>query len=221
MEQEFDLSMVPFLKDDGDKEDDAEIPLMQAKSTPQYRHRPHITCHSRLRNAKLLIVTLSAAVTILVVSTLFTWKIQRYRFSCGSSLQEAIANNCNFSVMQYAWIPSICYDPELEGSFEHFSDWKWYKDSEGTMLLSENEVRSGRLQDAYPPLSYDLHQCTYNWKRLRRALENREMVDDIIIDVEHSSWCSKLIMDQPNLISHPTDAIISHVTLKYAECLKI
>jgi hypothetical protein len=211
----------PLGLDDQRDSYDVQTPFLIEDTEASYRSRNNKISRVHLKRLSIRIAFSFAGFLFLLVFGLAILGLQQNIMSCGNSPMEAIARNCRFDVMNYAWVAKECYDEELQKEFEPFKDWAWYKDPEGAVQLSEDEIKSGRLQDVYPALTFQLQQCAYGWKRLQRALADRKPVDNITASVEHSSRCAKLVLDQPNTFSRPTGEIISHASVQYSTCLRL
>ncbi|CZR59459.1 uncharacterized protein PAC_09351 [Phialocephala subalpina] len=110
-----------------------------------------------------------------------TWK------HCGNTSEQAIANNCVLDFIAGAWVPTQCYDPELEAEFFNIKNWHWYADSDGEQELSIESIRKdGGPNPIYVSVEYHWVHCAYTWRKLHRARMLQRPIDTHVGDYEHT-----------------------------------
>lgn len=110
---------------------------------------------------------------------------------CGNSSTEALGNNCILDFIAGAWVPTACYNEELEREFLGLKGWQWFRDEEGQSEISVEEIReTGGPDPIYVSLEYHWIHCSYTWKKLHRAKTLQTTLDTHIGSYEHTVHCA-------------------------------
>ncbi|KAI1842111.1 hypothetical protein JX266_011644 [Neoarthrinium moseri] len=135
-------------------------------------------------------------------------------WSCGSSREEALVAGCQFDVVSFSWLPPDCYDGELVAQFEARGPWQWYVGRDGGVTADAKAVREGRLDRLYVTWEFHLLHCTFQWKKMHRAMLAGRPIDSYIGNFSHTQHCERMIMNRrTQLNSTGTDIFI-----KYPSC---
>lgn len=114
-----------------------------------------------------------------------TWK------HCGNTSEQAIENNCVLDFIAGAWVPTACYDAELEAEFFDIKPWHWYADADGKQELSIESIRKdGGPNPIYVSVEYHWVHCSYTWRKLHRARMMQRPIDTHIGDYDHTIHCA-------------------------------
>ncbi|KAJ5729340.1 uncharacterized protein N7483_003848 [Penicillium malachiteum] len=136
---------------------------------------------------------------------------------CGSTPAEAKALDCRFDMFSYAWYPKPCWDKELHDEFfrahSHETDWRMMDYTPVTAA----EVLTGTYIDLRPTSGqfHDLH-CTYEWRRLIRALANERPLDKKLSEFEHSYHCSHKLLQKDK--THRNETSGTTANLLFGSC---
>ncbi|KAH8594160.1 hypothetical protein B0O99DRAFT_626050, partial [Bisporella sp. PMI_857] len=124
-------------------------------------------------------------------TTSITWK------HCGSSPQEALANECVYDFIAGAFVPKACYDAELEDEFLKLKDWRFYGDPYGQQELSIERIRlDGGTEPLFVTIEYHWVHCAYTWRKLHRSRIFGTPIDDHIASYEHTIHCGDGLVSQ-------------------------
>ncbi|KAH0559381.1 hypothetical protein GP486_004105 [Trichoglossum hirsutum] len=113
---------------------------------------------------------------------------------CGKNAETARKRGCHFDIISFTWLRHECFDRELTEQFSREKKWQWSLDSNGTSLVSEEQMRNGDVEVGWVTWEYHLTHCLYTWKKLIRAVEKRAPIDGYIANINHTSHCSKLLL---------------------------
>lgn len=134
--------------------------------------------------------------------------------SCGGSREEALAAGCKFDVMSFSWLPPRCYDGELVAEFEALGPWEWFIGQDGRVAADEEAVREGRLDRLYVTWEFHLLHCTFQWKKMHRALLAGWPIDSYIGNFSHTQHCEHMIMNRRT----PLNSTGTDIFIKYPSC---
>ncbi len=62
---------------------------------------------------------------------------------CGHNATQARTLGCHFDMLEMAWLPSECYDPELEEELRAIKEWKFYHSMSLIDALTWDEAKTG------------------------------------------------------------------------------
>jgi hypothetical protein len=60
---------------------------------------------------------------------------------------------CVYDIMMTNWVRPECYERELSEAYFNYANWTFYRDSEGTQVIPQEEIREGRYVDYYVHVS--------------------------------------------------------------------
>ena len=109
--------------------------------------------------------------------------------NCGNSSTEALSLGCEFDVMRYAWVQPACYNATLSSSMFAAGDWFWSLDDERTQSIPVSDIQSARYETVYTNDTYHVAHCVYVWKLQIQALLQADVVDDDILNEDHTEHC--------------------------------
>ncbi|RDW81846.1 hypothetical protein BP6252_02958 [Coleophoma cylindrospora] len=117
--------------------------------------------------------------------------------TCGSTLDEAIANGCIFDMMASRWEAPECFDEELLAAVLETGPWTWYSDSSRTIPIDRQEVAKGLFPNSSEPLYTDGHyhvgHCSYMWMKQHRALQRGGALEEDLWSFRHTAHCANMI----------------------------
>ncbi|KAF2101348.1 hypothetical protein NA57DRAFT_72791 [Rhizodiscina lignyota] len=171
----------------------------------------------------------AASITLLVLTVLsFTipqfiehrHNIALEAHNCGNSTKEALANDCVFDVLNFAWTPRACFDVETyeesyNGSLER-GPFLWSLGRRGADPITQDLEQLGRLDVVYTTHRFHVEHCAYSFKVLNRAAVNNDApLPRWIGFSEHSEHCERtLVMGG----KHDWEKIDLQVTMIYGAC---
>jgi hypothetical protein len=125
-----------------------------------------------------------------------TWTSKGHTYGCGSSVTEAKSLGCIFDTMSFIWVHPACYDRELTTEFETARDWKWYTEYHGESgngeLISMDDIRTGEF-DAWVPWEFHTVHCTFQWRKMHRALMGGLPLDSYLAAYNHTIHCEMML----------------------------
>lgn len=65
---------------------------------------------------------------------------------CGQSAAEAKAHGCHYDMVEMAWVPEECYDPQLEEELGAIKDWSFFRFLNRTGEMSWDDARRGEFE---------------------------------------------------------------------------
>jgi len=138
---------------------------------------------------------------------------------CGGTPDEARARGCRFDVNSFCWLPDACYDAELSAEFDHYREWRWWRDDNGTQPVAYELVAAGDFAELYVSWGYHLRHCTTMWKKLHRALLRLEegvgAVDSYVGSYQHTLHCEKMFLGYQGDSFEDINTVIR---AKYPDC---
>ncbi|ETI25969.1 hypothetical protein G647_02746 [Cladophialophora carrionii CBS 160.54] len=135
--------------------------------------------------------------------------------SCGSSATEAVSRGCVFDVMEFAWVPSRCFDGELLEDFLALRDWEWYLDAAATEAADKDAVAQGRHDEVFVTQQYHIYHCTYMWRKMHRAFLAGDVLDGYIADTHHTAHCE---LQLANYWRSGINDTGTSIYVKYSDC---
>jgi hypothetical protein len=88
---------------------------------------------------------------------------------CGSTPDEARANECKFQLWGFSWVPNSCYDPEIEREYLEAQSWSFYLDGEGKQEVNISEAQSGNYA-LYTTKGQHYWHCYFTLRKLITAI---------------------------------------------------
>jgi hypothetical protein len=79
---------------------------IHASETGRWKYIP------QTRASKIGTALLTSILIFLILLTLSLLGSRNMRYDCGHSPAEAVAKNCHFDMLAFAWVPIPCYDAE-------------------------------------------------------------------------------------------------------------
>jgi len=135
--------------------------------------------------------------------------------TCGSTLEEAQALNCVWDGLGGYWVPPACYDKEITEQFLAAGPWKYFNDHAGTQELAEEDLkyRFGEENKYYTTLKYHRVHCSFQWRKMHRALEKGWKVENMLMDYHHTLHCGTVSLQEGQM-----DDILTSITIELATC---
>ncbi|KAK2605523.1 hypothetical protein N8I77_008356 [Diaporthe amygdali] len=135
--------------------------------------------------------------------------------TCGSTLAEAQALNCTWDLLAAAWLPPACIDEELTADFRAQGPWTYFADREGTQELFEEELqyRVGKGNEYYTSLRYHKTHCSYQWRKMHRAMERGTKIENKLADYHHTMHCGYVQMQQGDM-----EDLMTKITVELMTC---
>ena len=137
--------------------------------------------------------------------------------SCGSTISEALSRGCVFDVMSFLWVPTPCYDAELTNEFLAARDWHFYSKYHGNSTNGEltiDQVKSGEY-DAFVPWEYHLVHCTFQWRKMHRALAKQGPLDSYLANYNHTLHCEEMLWRGE---WHGREVVNTKISRQYVSC---
>jgi hypothetical protein len=135
--------------------------------------------------------------------------------TCGSTLEEAQALGCHWDLLAAAWLPPACIDQELTEDFRAQGPWRYFADREGTQELVEEELqyRVGKGNEYYTSLRYHKTHCSYQWRKMHRAMERGTKIENKLADYHHTMHCGYVQMQQGDM-----EDLMTKITVELMTC---
>lgn len=135
--------------------------------------------------------------------------------NCGSTIDEARALNCTWDLLAAAWLPPACIDQELTQDFRDQGPWRYFADREGTQELSEEDLqyRVGPGNEYYTSLKYHKTHCSYQWRKMHRAMERGTKIENKLADYHHTMHCGYVQMQQGDM-----EDLLTKITVELMTC---
>ena len=165
-----------------------------------------------------------AAISVLAAVGYLSTSDRTAAFDCGASVLEARAKKCHFEPMQRAWIPDACYFRQPSDEYDPFADRPWFLDESFEHQADPKTLKGGDVIVAYVA---DFHQehCTYNWRKLSIAVdEKRTLVDSRVGNVHHSTHCALGLAEQTKNMSAcaaPRAGTLTRSNLNFLKCVSL
>lgn len=135
--------------------------------------------------------------------------------TCGSTLEEAKALNCEWDVMAAGWLPPACIDRELTEEFRAEGPWRYFADQNGTEELLEEELqyRLGEGNEYYASLRFHKTHCGYQWRKMHRAMQRGTKIENKLADYHHTLHCGYVNMQEGDL-----EDLLTIITVELMSC---
>ncbi|KAJ5703470.1 hypothetical protein N7493_011859 [Penicillium malachiteum] len=150
-----------------------------------------------------------------------------YWTDCGLTSAEAMARNCHFDKMLYAWIPTECFHPEALDEYHPFEDRVWYWDRNLTVPMNEIEMQQlalGNISIAYTPTFHHEH-CLYAMRKLGMATDKKWLlIDGKSADIHHTTHCGMQIAHFVKGTvekTYSTEHEVATARLQFPGCVKL
>ena len=116
--------------------------------------------------------------------------------TCGHSVEEALANGCQFDMMASTWEAPGCHDAALLAEVLHEGPWQWYRDPANRELVPREEVAQGNfpVEPLYPDSNYHIGHCMYMWRKQHRAYMRGQAISEDLWDYNHTVHCAQLVL---------------------------
>ena len=142
---------------------------------------------------------------------------QEQVLGCGSTPAEAKQMGCLFDMFSFAYYAPPCYNKKLHDDFlaKHRNEIQWM--TMDYVPVSTEEVLEGIHTDLRPISGqfHDLH-CTYEWRRLVRALAEERPLDRKVSKFEHSHHCSMNLLEKVK--SYRNETATQTASLLFGRC---
>lgn len=135
--------------------------------------------------------------------------------TCGSTIEEAMALNCTWDLLAAAWLPPACIDQELTEDFRSQGPWRYFADREGKEELTEEDLqwRVGEGNEYYTSLRYHKTHCSYQWRKMHRAMERGSKIENKLADYHHTMHCGYVQMQQGDM-----EDLLTKITVELMTC---
>lgn len=112
--------------------------------------------------------------------------------TCGSSIAEATAKGCVWDLMNYAYVPTACYDKEESSRWiEKYGPWKWHRDANGAEPVQQVDL--SKTETVYAEQSWHVEHCLYTIRSTHVAGVKNGYVTDQAVQVNHTNHCIDFI----------------------------
>ena len=145
------------------------------------------------------------------------------QLTCGSTLDEAIANRCQFDIMTFAYTPPACFDTELATDVldddselapcRAAGTWPWWRfENHSEPVVQDAEIMTS-YENVWTNNIYHRAHCLYLGRLLTRASRRLEAgetevyVYSKVLEWEHLLHCNKLLNDMDAPESNPAKAV--------------
>ncbi|KAK1755401.1 hypothetical protein QBC47DRAFT_413171 [Echria macrotheca] len=114
--------------------------------------------------------------------------------TCGNTTEEAKRRGCTYDILSNHWVPAVCMDQDAVDEYMTDGTWFGYGDESRTQLLTIDAMSE---MDYYYTNERDhIVHCAMLWRKQFRAFFlQRQNLDTIISDEEHTMHCSQFLMD--------------------------
>jgi hypothetical protein len=135
--------------------------------------------------------------------------------TCGSTIKEAKALNCTWDLLAAAWLPPACIDKELTDDFRAQGPWKFFADRNGTEELLEEELpyRIGEGKEYFTSLKYHRTHCSYQWRKMHRAMQMGTKIENKLADYHHTIHCGYVSMQEGDM-----EDLLTKITVEFMTC---
>ena len=134
---------------------------------------------------------------------------------CGTSPAAARRLGCFFDPISFLWLPPACYDRDLVDEFLSLQDWEFRRELNATELIAIDEIMLGETSPVYVNMRYHVLHCTFQWKRMHKALQ-RGAIDSYIANYNHTKHCEEMLLDDD-----PGDTRNTVIRMKFVECQRL
>lgn len=118
---------------------------------------------------------------------------------CGSTAIEARKRGCRFDPISFSWLSPECYDSELVDSFLAMNRWAWYTSKADsprhTVAMPYRIVALGEQDHLWVTREFHIHHCTFQWKKMHRAILGGKPIDGYIGNYSHTEHCEHVLVE--------------------------
>ena len=134
---------------------------------------------------------------------------------CGRSIEEAKKLGCTWDLLAGSWLPQRCIDQELTDEFRAAGDWHFYVDKNGTEELMESELqyRVGPGMDYYTTLEYHRTHCSFQWRKMHRAMQSGGRIENALANYEHTLHCGFVFLQDGDL-----QDLLTEISVEFFYC---
>lgn len=135
--------------------------------------------------------------------------------TCGNTIEEAKALNCTWDLLAMAWLPPACIDKALADEFRTQGPWRYFADPDGIEELFEEELqyRVGKGHEFYTSLKYHRTHCSYQWRKMHRAMQMGTKIENKLADYHHTMHCGDVIMQGGDM-----EDLLTKITVELMTC---
>jgi hypothetical protein len=181
------------LRDSAEERQDATL-LKDEKHLPLYLETDRFTLWIRRVSYAACAALFTTCAAILIVWSLTATQGDATWTSCGRSPEVARMNGCNYHPMLSAWIPPECSTLELMEGYDPYAEGEWYLDDNSTQPADRDKLRAGEVRFVYTANAFHVQHCTYAWKVLSWAVENRRsLINSKSGSSNHTNHCAEVI----------------------------
>lgn len=193
-----------------------DVPLLQNEiELPKYYQEHRLTLWRRLSYAACATI-IATCVAILIIWSIRGRRSELTWTSCGRSIEAARMSGCHFHPMLSAWVPPECSALELMDEYDPYTDREWFLDENGTQSAEISMLRSGEGPLVYTANSFHISHCTYVWRVLAQAVDNRKhLINSKSGSLNHTYHCAKVIAESN------ADTPLVWVPLLYLTCVPL
>jgi hypothetical protein len=213
--QKVDMSYEPVPTEDGDAKPQTQQEQLDSRSIGLARIRQFFNFTKYFIAATALLAIILTVVYLPQDARAEDHKSHQPTGSCGSSAAEAVSRGCAFDVMEFAWVPSRCFDQDLMNDFLALSDWQWYVDAAGTEPADKDAIAHGHYDEVFVTQQYHIYHCTYMWRKMHRAFLAGAVVDGYIADTHHTAHCELQLANYWRTGINDTS---TSIYVKYSDC---
>jgi len=134
---------------------------------------------------------------------------------CGNTPSTAKRLGCLFDPISFLWLPPACYDPDLVNEFLSLQDWEFRRELDAVELIPIEEIVRGQTSPVYVNMRYHVLHCTFQWKRMHKALQ-RGTIDSYIANYNHTKHCEEMLLDED-----PGETRNTVIRMKFVECQRL
>ena len=136
-------------------------------------------------------------------------------YHCGSSIKEAQELGCSWDLLSASWLRPECLDRELTDSFRAEEDWPYFADREGKFPLEEKDLqwRVGEGMNYFTTLKYHRTHCSYQWRKMHRAMERGTRIENGLASYHHTLHCGFVFLQDGQL-----DELLTEISVEFMRC---
>lgn len=198
--------------------DDQQIearPAMSALHSVSTR----ITTALGLLTILLLVTTLSLEAKSRTLHTFLLQSapsIETPDIDCGSTPSSAVSAGCRFDPMSFSWLPPSCYDAKLIASFLAIKPWQWYLNSSDAQPVPFEMVQQGIHDYLWVTREFHLFHCTYQWRKMHRAVLQGKPLDTYVGNYSHTEHCEYVLTKE--VLELGMEVVDVQIQRKFVSC---
>lgn len=135
---------------------------------------------------------------------------------CGRTVEEAIATGCKFDPMSFSWLPPACFDGDLIEHFLSVKDWRWYSEASNSSSVGFDIVQRGEHPWLWVTREFHLYHCTYQWRKMHRAILQGRPMDAYIGNYTHTGHCEHVLVKEGDPLGW--DIVDVQIRRKFVTC---